>query len=246
MPIFFLPADAVTPPTITVPPELLTHLRDSLRVEVGEEIVFADEQGARYRTEITQSSKQGLTGRILDTMHEPPRQVPAMILVQAILKGEKMDWVIQKATELGVNQIVPLQSRHTIVQMRPERVEAQTARWQRIALEAAQQSEQWRIPAVTAPQSLKEFCAQPGDHATRLILAERREGISLRQLALPSQAENSIILFVGPEGGWSKQEVLMAEQASFESITLGPQILRADTAAIAAISILQSRLGKLE
>lgn len=245
MPIFFLPADAVTPPTITVPPDLLTHLRDSLRVEVGEEIIFADGQGMRYRTEITQSSKEGLTGRILDTMQEPPRQTPAVMLAQAILKGEKMDWVIQKATELGVSRIVPLQSRHTIVHMRPERIEAQTARWQRIALEAAQQSEQWRIPAVSAPQSLKDCCAQPGDRVTRLILAERREGISLRQLALPSQAEDFMILFVGPEGGWSKQEALMAEQARFESITLGPHILRAETAAIAAISILQSRLGKL-
>ncbi|MEC4889862.1 MAG: 16S rRNA (uracil(1498)-N(3))-methyltransferase [Nitrospira sp.] len=245
MPIFFLPAHAVTPPSITVPAELLAHLRDSLRVEVGEEVIFADGQGARYRTEITHSSKQGLSGRIIETLQEPPRQAPAVMLGQALLKGEKMDWVIQKATELGVSQIVPIQSRHTIVQLRPERVESQLARWQRIALEAAQQSEQWRIPTIAQPKSMRDVCASPSGESVRLLLAERRDGESLRTLSLPTTATASILALIGPEGGWTEEEMNQAEQSGYLPITLGQHILRAETAAITTVGILQHRLGEL-
>lgn len=245
MPIFFLPAHAVTPPSITVPAELLAHLRDSLRVEVGEEILFADGQGARYRTEITHCSKQGIAGRILETWQEPPRQAPAVILGQALLKGEKMDWVIQKATELGVSQIVPIQSRHTIVQLRPERVESQLARWQRIALEAAQQSEQWRVPTIAPPQSMTTLWANRSSETVCLLLAERRDGQSLRTLPLPTEATAFIMALIGPEGGWATEEMEQAEQSGCLSITLGQKILRAETAAITTVGILQHRLGEL-
>jgi 16S rRNA (uracil1498-N3)-methyltransferase len=245
MPVFFLPAHAIAPPLITVPPELLAHVRDSLRVEIGDEIIFADGQGMRYRTEITHSSKQGVTGRILETLQEPHKQTPAIILGQALLKGEKMDWVIQKATELGVSQIIPLQSRHTIVQLRPERVEYQLARWQRIALEAAQQSEQWRVPTMAQPQSMKDFFASPSGESVRLLLAERRDRQSLRTLALPKTATTSIVALIGPEGGWTAEELAQAEQAGCLAITLGHKILRAETAAMMTVGILQHRLGEL-
>ncbi len=245
MPIFFLPAHAVSPPSIAVPQELLAHLRDSLRVEVGEEIIFADGQGARYRTEITHSSKQGLTGRILETFHEPAKQAPSLVLGQALLKGEKMDWVIQKATELGVSQIIPLQSRNTIVQLRPERVEGQLARWQRIALEAAQQSEQWRVPTIAQPQSMRDFCTTPSGESVRLLLAERREGQSLLAVLLPTAATAAIVALIGPEGGWTEEEMNQAEEAGCQPITLGQRILRAETAAIVTVGILQHRIGEL-
>ena len=245
MPIFFLPAHAITPPSITVPQGLLAHLRNSLRIEAGEEIIFADGQGTRYRTEITQSSKQGVSGRILETMQEPARQSPVLVLGQALLKGEKMDWVIQKVTELGISRIVPIQSRHTIVQLRPERVESQLARWQRIALEAAQQSEQWRVPTVAPPQSLTEFCARPSDESVRLLLAERHDGQRLRTLPLPTSVTASIVAIVGPEGGWTKEEMNQAEKSGCLPITLGQKILRAETAAIVTVGILQHRVGEL-
>ena len=179
MPIFFLPPHAITPPSVTVPPDLLPHLRDSLRIEAGEHVVFADGQGHRYRTEITQSSKHGVSARILETWQEPTDRPPAIVLGQAVLKGEKMDWVIQKATELGVSRIIPIQSRHTIVQLRPERLESQLNRWQRIALEAAQQSERWRVPTVDPPQSLKEM--SPLDRQSAVFLSLTPESSSQRR-----------------------------------------------------------------
>jgi 16S rRNA (uracil1498-N3)-methyltransferase len=156
-----------------------------------------------------------------------------------------MDWVIQKATELGVSEIVPIESQHSVVQLKADRVNHQLARWQRIALEAAQQSEQWRIPTVATPQSLSALLTSLATGTLTLMLAERREGKSLQTVNLPQDARGSILVLIGPEGGWSQEEAQIAEQAGIQPITLGEHILRAETAAIAAISILQSRLGTL-
>ena len=245
MPVFFVPPECIASPTISITGNLLIHLRDSLRITIGEIVLFGDGASHRYRTEITEVSKRAITGRILDTVQEPPRHTPRLILGQSLLKGEKMDWVIQKATELGVDELVPVQSRHSVVQLKADRIDSQIARWHRIALEAAQQSEQWHLPTIAPPQSLATLLRNCATGTVTLMLAERLEGKSLRTIELPQDATGSVLILIGPEGGWSKEEVRMAEQAGIEQLTLGPHILRAETAAIATISILQSRLGKL-
>ncbi|MDH5252329.1 MAG: 16S rRNA (uracil(1498)-N(3))-methyltransferase [Nitrospira sp.] len=245
MPVFFVPLECIASHTISITGDLLIHLRDSLRITIGEIVLFGDGASHRYRAEITDVSKRAITGRILDTVQEPPRHTPRLILGQSLLKGEKMDWVIQKAVELGVDEFVPVESRHSVVHLRADRVKAQLARWQRIALEAAQQSEQWRLPIIAPPQSLAALLTSRATGTVTLILAERLEGKSVRTVELPQGVTGSILILIGPEGGWSKEEVAMAQQTECEPITLGPHILRAETAAIATISILQSRLGML-
>lgn len=246
MPVFFLPPQCITPPMVSVTGELLTHLRDSLRIEVGETVLVADGKDRRYHTEITAITKQSMTGRVLDVIPRPSQRAPSLILGQALLKGEKMDWVIQKTTELGVQTIIPIQSRQSIVQLKADRIETQLARWRRIALEAAQQSEQWRVPTMASPLSLSSCTMQPPAHSLTLILTERRNQIStLASIELPASPEASILVLVGPEGGWTQKEVATAEGAGCIPITLGPKILRAETAAITAIGILQHRLGEL-
>jgi 16S rRNA (uracil1498-N3)-methyltransferase len=245
MPVFFVPPQCLTPSTVSITGDLLIHLRDSLRITVGETLWLNNGQAVRYRVEITDVSKRAVTARVLETIQEPPRQTPRLILGQSLLKGEKMDWVIQKATELGVSEIVPIESQHSIVQLKADRVDHQLARWQRIALEAAQQSEQWRIPTVATPQSLSALLTSLATGTLTLMLAERRDGKSLLAVNLPQDATGSILVLIGPEGGWSQEEAQIAEQAGIQPITLGQHILRAETAAIATISILQSRLGTL-
>ncbi|MBH0177034.1 MAG: RsmE family RNA methyltransferase [Nitrospira sp.] len=154
MPVFFVSPNCIASPTISITGDLLTHLRDSLRIGVGETVLFGDGASHRYRTEITDISKQTITARILEVVQAPPRQTPRLILGQSLLKGEKMDWVIQKSIELGVDELVPVESRHSVVQIKADRIDSQIARWHRIALEAAQQSEQWRLPTIAPPQSL--------------------------------------------------------------------------------------------
>lgn len=245
MPLFFLPPAAITPPTISITGQLLTHVRDSLRMKIGERFLVGDGEGRRHQAEVTAVTKAAITARIHETILQPPRQLPSLILAQALLKGDKMDWVIQKATELGVTAIAPLQTRHAVVQPRPDRVGTQTARWQRIALEAAQQSEQWAVPAVMNPQPVLRY-ARTQSGSLCLMLTERKEqSANLREITLPSSPSAGITLMIGPEGGWAPEEVAEAEKAGVTPITLGPKILRAETAAIVAIGILQHRLGAL-
>jgi 16S rRNA (uracil1498-N3)-methyltransferase len=245
MPVFFVSSQCVTPPRISITGDLIVHLRDSLRVAAGETLWLSDGQGTRYRTEITDVSKRAITGRILETIQEPPRSTPRLILGQSLLKGEKMDWVIQKAVELGVDELVPVESRHSVVQLRADRVDHQIARWQRIAVEAAQQSEQWRVPTITAPQSLAALLKSRASGIVTLMFTERRVGMSLQTVSLPKEPTGCVLILIGPEGGWSKEEMELVEQAGIQPITLGPHILRAETATLAAVSILQSRLGNL-
>jgi len=244
MPTFFVGSEDVTPPTIRIAGPLLQHLRASLRLQPGDELLVTDPQGRRHRSEITAVSAKAIESRILETSTAPPRTSPRLILYQALLKGEKMDWVIQKATELGIDQIVPVHAAHSVVKMQRDRMDHQLTRWQRIALEAAQQSERWTLSAIEAPVDLAKIHQTSAD-AVRIILSERSQGATLSSLELPTGAQKAIALLVGPEGGWEKEELRLALVQGWQAVSLGSRILRAETAAIAAISVIQSRLGEL-
>jgi 16S rRNA (uracil1498-N3)-methyltransferase len=163
-----------------------------------------------------------------------------------LIKGDKMDWVIQKATELGVARVALIHSTHSVIKPNPERLEHQRSRWERIARDAAQQSERWTIPTIADPVDLAEICRQYASSPLKGILVERSNGPSLSAIPLPSGRQRPIVLLIGPEGGWAPEEQRLAQEQGFLLLALGPRILRAETAAIAALSILQSRLDEVE
>src|SRR6478736_3994111 len=243
MPTFFVASEAIVPPTVRITGPLLQHLRGSLRLQPGELLTVTDERGTRYRAEIAEVSSGTLIGRILDTISAPPRTSPSIVLAQSLLKGEKMDWVIQKATELGVDRIAPVLATHSVVRPRADRIEHQLARWQRIALEAAQQSERWSVPVIDEPATVCQLLSASKKASSKILLAERSDGASLT--SLPLHGNGDVWLVIGPEGGWDEGELREMRQEGFLAVTLGPRILRAETAAIAALSVLQSRLGEL-
>ncbi len=245
MPTFFVASEVIVPPTIRITGSLLHHLRDSLRLQPGERLTLTDDRGRRYRTEIAEVTSAALTGRILETLSAPPKTSPTIVLGQSLLKGEKMDWVIQKATELGVDRIAPIVSTHSVVRPRADRIRQQLARWQRIALEAAQQSERWSVPTIDEPVMISKLLTRSTSAASKIVLAERSSGTSLTTVALPAM-QDELWLLIGPEGGWDGDELSQVLEHGYRAVTLGPRILRAETAAIAAISVLQSRLGGLE
>ncbi|BFU96628.1 MAG: Ribosomal RNA small subunit methyltransferase E [Nitrospira sp.] len=244
MPSFFVAPDAVTPPTIRITSPLLRHVKDSLRLVGGDILTLVEEGRRRHRAEITTTTDHLIECRILDTTTAPVRSGPQLVLAQALLKGEKMDWVIQKSTELGVDHIVPVQTTNAVVKVRPDRVEHQRARWERIALEAAQQSERWTVPTIGDPTDLSKAKAAY-QSAAKFILAERSTEMSLTTVTLPTGAHQTILLAIGPEGGWNEDELRLMREQGYRPLTLGSRILRAETAAIVALSIMQSRLGEL-
>lgn len=245
MPVFFITADQVQNDTVRIEGPLLHHLRNSLRCQVGEEIWLGDDARRRYRVRIVGINRRMLSGQVLETQQLPSSRSPALAVGQALLKGERMDWVVQKASELGAASLSPLVSRHVIARPRADRLVTQQQRWQRIALEAAQQAERWEVPVVHRMCDATEFFAGQPDHTVSLILSERGEGHGLTSVVLPRGPEGRVAMAIGPEGGWTREERESALQRGFTPVTLGPRILRAETATVAALAILQSRLGEL-
>ena len=246
MSTFFVDPGAITPPSIHITGDLLHHLRDSLRVRPGDSLSLNDGCGTRYRVEVTRVTSQVIVSHIIDRLTEPAPKTSPIVLGQSLIKGDKMDWVIQKATELGVAAIAPIHSTHSVIKPNPERLEHQRSRWERIARDAAQQSERWTIPTIADPIDLAGICRQYASASLKGILVERSNGPSLGATPLLPDHHRPIVLLVGPEGGWAPEEQRLAQEQGFLPLALGPRILRAETAAIAALSILQSRLDEME
>jgi 16S rRNA (uracil1498-N3)-methyltransferase len=245
MPVFFISDEQIRDGCVTVTGPLLTHLRDSLRIRAGDRITVADRHRRRYLIEIEQLDRARLVGRVTQEERAAPPHAPQLVAGVSLLKSDRMDWGIQKATELGVHRIVPLISARAVVRPRTERIDSRLERWRRIALDAAQQAERWDVPLVEAPREAPAFFTEQPGGARKLILQERGGGESLRTVALPSGPHSTIALAIGPEGGWTPEELARAADAMFAAVTLGERILRAETAAIAALALLQSRLGEL-
>jgi len=245
MPVFFITAGQINNGAVTITGDLFDHLRASLRVRTGERIWTGDERRQRYLVEVTHVDRRTLRGTVIERRTGPAPAAPRLLIGQSILKSERMDWAIQKSTELGAAILVPLVSDQTIVRPKQGRAGAQQERWQRIAREAAQQSERWDIPMIEASRGAADFFSTPNLAGLKLILSERDARQSLRSVPLPSSPAQTIALAIGPEGGWRDEELDAAAANGFLAVTLGTRILRAETAALAALSILQSRLGEL-
>ena len=247
MPVFFISSSSIQGQFITLGDPLYTHLCKSLRVHIGQELLLRDEQRQQHRITIIEISKTFLTVEIQDTQSGPPQHNPTVTLAQSILKREQMAWSIQKSTELGVTNIIPIITERTQSRFGSHSLNHYRERWERIALEAAQQSERWNVPHILAPQNFKNFLKNISSKDRTYLLTERKGlgsglPVSGEQLL---DTESNVVLAVGPEGGWSQEEIQEAEKASFQQITLGEKVLRSETAAMVGLAILQERLKQL-
>lgn len=237
MPVFFVDDDAVKPPHITIRGPLARHLARSLRLRPGERCRFADAGERRYLGELTTVTPTTVVATIV--REEPPLPpLRPVILAQAILKGHRMDWLLQKAAELGAERVIPMITGRTIVQPRHDRAGAQQQRWTTILREAAQQSGRSRPPEIGPPCSLRECLAATPRESARLLLWEGEEETRLARWLPRLPQLQPIHLFVGPEGGFTPEEVAEAVAAGAQTVSLGPLILRAETAALAALAII--------
>jgi 16S rRNA (uracil1498-N3)-methyltransferase len=245
VPVFFVHSSDLHGDSAILTGPLGRHLRDSLRLRPGEELWLVDEQATKYRAVADAVDRRAVRATLLERWHRPPRTAPRVVLGQALLKRDHFDWAVQKATELGVSAIVPLLTHRTVVHPRASREAGQVDRWQRIALEAAQQAERWEVPSLLAPLALTDFFDRHRTAERKLVLGERTAGPSLATLPLPGDPQAHVVVTIGPEGGWTPDELDAAKQAGFTVVGLGDLILRSETAAVAALSIVQSRVGVL-
>ena len=245
MPVFFIQSNRIADHTVTIDGPLFAHLSKSLRIREGENICVGDEHRFRYRVRIDHLKSKSLQASILEKIEGPPPPSAPIVLVQAILKGDRMNWVIQKATELGVAEIIPLLTSRVIARPPADRGRTTRERWQRIAVDAAQQSEQWAYPKVVQPMTLSELFRYVFTATLRCALLERTDARSLGALPIDHTFKGTIVLAVGPEGGWTPEEMQELLDQRFQPVSLGKSILRSETAPLVALSILQHRLGNL-
>ncbi|MCA1632569.1 MAG: 16S rRNA (uracil(1498)-N(3))-methyltransferase [Acidobacteria bacterium] len=238
------------------------HLRDVLRLRAGDEAFVFDGEGREFACVVVETGGgggRGSTARLeVRGRAEPPSpESPLRLsLGVALLKGEKFDLVVQKATELGASRIVPVVSRRADVRLRDERdAGGRVERWRRLALEASKQSGRARVPPVETPAVFGTFVADGADaDEARLMFAERGAGASVEfgRVGLSEFASGvegarpaSITALVGPEGGWEEEEVMLAAARGWTIITLGGRTLRAETAAITVTALLQYLFGDM-
>jgi 16S rRNA (uracil1498-N3)-methyltransferase len=218
------------------------YLGRVLRLRVGDEITVFNGEGPEWSATIGTMTKTTATLGINDS-HEAGTESPLKIhLVQGISRGERMDFVVQKATELGVKRITPVLTEYGVVKLDQARREKRRDHWASVAANACEQSGRTRLPLIDPPMSLKDwFGYKPDDVDAELVLAPAASS-SLAQIETPS---TKVCLLIGPEGGFSESEYEDAAITGFTAVSLGPRILRTETAAIAALSVLQSLWGDL-
>jgi 16S rRNA (uracil1498-N3)-methyltransferase len=250
---FYAPPESFAPEgagVVVLSVEESRHLREVLRLREGDEAFVFDGEGREFSCVVSEAGRRGRDAARLEVRGraEPPcAESPLeLTLAVALLKGEKFDLVVQKATELGAARVVPVVTRRADVRLGDEREAARRVeRWRRLALEACKQSGRARVPAIEAPAALAALCGQvdAGGVAARLMFAERG-GVSLDEAAATLGARPaSVIALVGPEGGWDDEEIERCARGGWAVVTLGGRTLRAETAAITVAALLQHLFG---
>ena len=235
----YLPVALVMGGELALPVTACNHLLRVLRLREGAQLIVFDGAGNEHEAEISRISGQHVYVRVgasLNRLTESPLHIT---LVQGISRGERMDWTIQKATELGITQIVPVLTSRSVVKLDQKQSLKKQEHWQAIAISACEQSGRNCVPNVHLPIHLGDYFNQSVHTSERLIL----NPTASTPLAGLNLASNKIELLIGPEGGLDEPELKQAEHAGFKSVSLGPRVLRTETAAVVALSVLQARWG---
>ncbi|MBR0345782.1 MAG: 16S rRNA (uracil(1498)-N(3))-methyltransferase [Rudaea sp.] len=218
------------------------HVARVLRLERGHPLILFNGDGHEYDATLASLAKRAVTAEV-ERVREVDRESKLHItLAQGVARGEKMDWILQKVTELGVARVVSLVTERTEVKLDEERAERRVAHWRSVVAGACEQSGRTRVPEIEMPVRLDRWLGDLGDDAA-LRLALLPEGdAGLREFA---QMDDGVVLCVGPEGGFSENDVGLLKHARFHGLRLGPRILRTETAGIAAMAALQALAGDL-
>jgi 16S rRNA (uracil1498-N3)-methyltransferase len=215
------------------------HLSKVLRMQAGRELVLFNGNGGEFAATIHEVSKKNVIALVAEHSSENRESPLQLELAIGISRGERFEWVLQKATELGVTRITPLVTERTEVKTNGDRQEKMLDRWQHIIVSACEQCQRNLLPELAAPVHLNDYLPQVNSDL-RFVLHHRDSK------TLPTeQKPQSISLLIGPEGGLSKDEIALAQQHNFNALTLGPRVLRTETAPIAAISLVQYLWGDL-
>ncbi len=237
IPRFFISPREIGDGLATLQGEDLKHLVSVLRVRPGDRVILLDGQDNSFSAELLHADKEKALLRIRSQEKILSEPLVQITLAAALLKGEKFDLVIQKATELGVSRVIPFLSSHTIAKIPSGKQVERIDRLQKIAKEAAEQSERGKIPLIAGPLSFEELCSL-NDFDLKLICAERGGFPGLKTVLRKGEKPAKILALVGPEGGFTEEEIQLARSKNFTAVSLGKRILRSETASFLLLSNL--------
>jgi 16S rRNA (uracil1498-N3)-methyltransferase len=226
---------------VTLEGSAASHLIRVLRLKSGEGLTLFNGQGGEHAATIAEAKSGRLTVEVGE-LSASERESPLLLtLAQGVSRGERMDLVVQKATELGASAIVPLFTERSVVRLSAQQAQRKVAHWRAIAISACEQCGRNRLPRVGQPLPLTDFLKQAAEGATRLLLSP----LATTRIQDLARGAGNITVLIGPEGGLTEGEHQAAVSAGYTAVRLGPRILRTETAAIAALSILQREFGDL-
>lgn len=235
---FFCPEPLPPEGDFALPEPVVHHAVRVLRMQAGEHIVLFDGRGGEVEAVLEGQGKRW-SARLVERRAvecESPLQI---VLVQALASADKMDWVVQKAVELGVAAVLPVRASRSVLKLAGERADKRVAHWRDVAVSACEQSGRNRVPKVAGIVDLRAYLAQPRDGVQRLVL----DPVGGQRLAELGRPQGACHLLIGPEGGWSDDELAACRAAGCGGVTLGPRVLRTETAGLAAVAAMQALWG---
>ncbi|WP_066636484.1 16S rRNA (uracil(1498)-N(3))-methyltransferase [Desulfolucanica intricata] len=225
--------------------EEMHHINRVLRLGEGDELTVLDGLGGVFEARITGKNKDTVFCEIIDQGgpdNEPPLKVT---LVQGLPKADKMDLIVQKGTELGLSRVIPLKCERSVVRLDEKKAAQRQERWQRIALEAAKQSRRAKYPVIESVSNWEEVLTALPEDALALIPWEEEYNTGIKSLGNNGTLFGEIYVFIGPEGGFTETEVSRAQEFGVIPVSLGPRILRTETAGLAVLTMLMYEYGDL-
>jgi len=243
---FFAPALDAGDETVVLPRDEADHLRRVLRLGVGDSVAVFDGRGHEFHARVASIVRRDIRLQLLSRIEPPPEPAVALSLVQAVLKGDKMDDVVRDAVMLGIAAIQPVVTKRSESTVAMLLKSARVDRWRRVALASVKQSRRAVLPEIRMPQTLDTYLDEPPP-SVRLMLVEPSADADVERLS-PSRTRlvpSDAAVLIGPEGGWAEQEWRAAKAAGVRLVTLGHRTLRADAVPVAAISVLQFLWGDL-
>jgi 16S rRNA (uracil1498-N3)-methyltransferase len=225
----------------TIEGDAANHITRVLRLRPGDPLTLFDGRGGEHEARVEGFRKGAVIVEVGDRSAAAVESPLSLTLAQGVSRGERMDWVVQKATELGVTRIVPVLTERTVVKLDAKQGERKLLHWQGIAAAACEQSGRDRIPSVDVALTLAAFFGGVDSRATRVLLSPAAR-LRVADLLRP---EGDVVVLIGPEGGLTEAEQQAALEAGFVAVRLGPRVLRTETAAVAALTLLQHHFGDL-
>ena len=222
---------------VTLPEDVVAHLGRVLRLQPGDACVLFNGDGFDYAAELVSMAKRSATARVVSSERVERESPLRVTLVQSIARGEKMDWILQKSTELGVTSFVPVYSQRSEVKLDGVRAVKRVEHWREVIISACEQSGRAVVPAIAMPVELKSVALD----ANERIFLQPQASRALRNL--PLDGGGDVIIAVGPEGGWSEKDREVLDGLGFNGVRIGPRILRTETAGIATVAALQCLFG---